>query len=131
VRLRSFASFTLTVVIFFGSACSESRPSVAMSDGQRFDPDTITVKAGETITFSNESSDAHSVTAYENRIAEGAEYFASGGFRREGEARDGVSTGLLRGGEDFSVQLDQPGEYDYFCIPHEEQGMRGTIIVEE
>ncbi|MBA2313091.1 MAG: hypothetical protein H0V97_09875 [Actinobacteria bacterium] len=22
-------------------------------------------------------------------------------------------------------------EYDYFCIPHEEQGMRGTIIVEE
>ena len=131
MRRPFLASFALVWVILFVSACSDGGPSVAMSDGRRFDPATITVTAGETVGFSNDSAQAHSVTAYEGRIPEGAEYFASGGSPREHEARDGVTAGLLRGGEDFSVQLDEPGEYDYFCIPHEEQGMKGTIIVEE
>jgi hypothetical protein len=33
-------------------------------------------------------------------------------------------------GESFSVTFDTPGVYDYFCVPHEQAGMVGRIIVD-
>jgi plastocyanin len=97
---------------------------------QRFDPATITIEAGETISWINESDEAHTVTAYGNEIPEGATYFASGGASNEEEARDSLSEGLLQSGDTFEVTLDRPGTYEYYCIPHQSQGMRGTIVVE-
>jgi plastocyanin len=98
--------------------------------GQTFDPVTITVKAGETVTWVNESDEAHTVTAYGDEIPEEASYFASGGASSEDEARDSLSEGLLEAGDTFEVTLDQPGTYEYYCIPHESSGMKGTIVVE-
>jgi plastocyanin len=113
-------------------ACSGSPEpgTVEMTDGQRFDPATITINAGETVTWVSESDEAHTVTAYGNEIPEGASYFASGGASNEEEARDSLSKGLLESGDTFEVTLDQPGTYEYYCIPHEGSGMKGTITVE-
>ena len=102
-----------------------------MTDEQAFDPQTITVSVGETVTFTNGSSASHSVTAYEDEIPEGAEYFSSGGFSSEQDARDSVAESILNSDATFEVTLDEPGTYKYFCIPHESQGMTGTIEVEE
>lgn len=33
------------------------------------------------------------------------------------------------GGGKFTKTFDVPGEYYYFCIPHESLGMLGTVIV--
>jgi plastocyanin len=101
-----------------------------MVDAQRYDPGTITIEPGETITWVNESDEAHTVTAYGDEIPEGASYFASGGASNEEEARDSLSEGLLESGDSFEVTLDQPGTYEYYCIPHESAGMKGTIVVE-
>jgi plastocyanin len=103
---------------------------VTMSDSFVFEPKEITVAPGETITFSNTSSNVHTVTAVEDSLPEGAKYFASGGFSSEEEARDNISEGLLRAGDQYEVTLDKPGTYQYFCIPHESSGMAGTIVVE-
>jgi plastocyanin len=100
-----------------------------MSAGHRFSPDRIEVAAGETITFANHNSESHSVTAYEDDLPASAEYFASGGFPNEAAAREDVSDGLIKPGDKFSVRLDVPGTYRYFCIPHETEGMVGTIVV--
>ena len=38
-------------------------------------------------------------------------------------------TEYLLPGEAFSVTLQAPGVYDYYCVPHEHAGMVGRIIV--
>jgi plastocyanin len=105
--------------------------TVSMQSGQRFEPGTLTVSAGTTVTFVNDSDEGHTVTAYEEELPEGAPYFSSGGFDSEVAARDDVAGGLLSTGEEFEVTFDQPGTYGYFCIPHEGSNMTGRIVVEE
>ena len=102
--------------------------SVAMS-GHRFDPESMTVRAGDPIEFHNDSSEAHSVTAYGDLLPRGAAYFATGGAESEERARDDISAGLLQQGEKFELTLETPGTYRYFCLPHESDGMTGTIVV--
>ena len=101
-----------------------------MVDAQRFDPATITIKQGENVTWVNESDEAHTVTAYADEIPEGASYFASGGASNEEEARDSLSEGLIQSGDSFDVTFEEPGTYEYYCFPHENAGMKGTIVVE-
>ena len=104
--------------------------TVQMVDGQRFDPETLTVSAGDTVTWTNESSETHTVTAYEDKIPSADAYFASGGSATEKDARSTLSEGLIDPGETFEAAFDQPGIYEYFCLPHEGSGMKGSIVVE-
>lgn len=97
-----------------------------MAAGQRFIPDVAVVQAGTTVTFVNDSDEAHTVTAYDGVPV----YFSSGGFESEEEARDNLSEGLIGQEGTFEVTFDEPGTYRYFCIPHEQQGMKATIEVE-
>lgn len=102
-----------------------------MSDAQRFDPDELTVSVGDTVTWTNGSSQSHTVTAYEEDLPEGAEFFSTGGATSEDDAREELDEALIDEGETFEVTFEEPGTYRYFCIPHESQGMVGTIVVEE
>ncbi len=98
-----------------------------------FDPSAVTVSAGETVVWRNTSTRAHSVTAYEDAIPDGADYFASGGFESETAARDGWANGLtgnVTSGDEFTHRFEVPGTYEYFCIPHERSGMVGRVVVE-
>jgi hypothetical protein len=38
---------------------------------------------------------------------------------------------MIEGGTDgtFSFTFEEPGTYDYFCIPHESMGMIGSVTV--
>lgn len=113
------------------TACSTSAPgTVAMVEGLRFEPNTITIESGEMVTFTNDSSEVHTVTAEQASLPQGGEYFASGRFESEAAARDAIERGFIGPEEDFSVTLEEPGAYPYICIPHESSGMRGTIVVE-
>ena len=104
-----------------------------------FDPATYTVGVGEEVVWHNTSSRGHTVTAYEDGIPDDAAYFASGGFESEREARDAWKNwrtdpdrnGLITSGESYSHTFGEPGEYNYVCIPHEQGGMVGKIVVEE
>lgn len=116
--------------VCFASCSSSEGTRVEMDAAQRFSPATITVPAGTEIEFVNSSSETHTVTAYEDEIPEGAGYFASGGLDSEEAARADLDAGLIDPGKRYEVSLDVPGTYEYFCIPHESQGMVGTIVVE-
>ncbi len=97
--------------------------TVGMTNDLRFDPETVRIQAGETVTWRNTSDVMHTVTADKDlasdpshvQLPEGAEPFNSGN---------------LQPGESFSRTFSVPGTYKYFCIPHESQGMLGTVIVE-
>jgi len=126
--MKTFVA-TLLLLVFAGCAGSDTN-TVAMTDARLYDPATITIGVGDTVTWMNESDEAHSVTAYESKLPGGAEFFSSSGQGSEAKARDHIEA-LMTAGEDYSVRFDVPGTYEYFCLPHEAQGMRGKIVVED
>lgn len=99
-----------------------------------FRPQEVTVAVGETVTWRNTSARTHTVTAYEDAIPEAAEYFATGGYDDEETAREEWwrdRGGALENADEFTHTFEIPGRYDYVCIPHEQGGMIGAVIVEE
>lgn len=71
-----------------------------------FSPATITVKAGDSVTWTNQDSTGHSATADD------------GSF----------DTGVLANGQSKSVTFSNPGTYTYHCSVH--PYMKGTVIVQ-
>lgn len=91
------------------SPSGEDEGQVTMESIQ-FMPDEITVEAGTTVTWDNQDSVAHTVTA------------------RGGDAS--FESGDMPAGATFETTLDEPGTYEYVCDYHVGSGMTGTIIVE-
>lgn len=99
-----------------------------------FNPPEITVSVGETVVWRNTSSRGHTVTAYDSAIPAEAEFFASGGYDSTEAARKAFNSelgGIIDSGETWSHTFEVAGEHEYFCIPHEQAGMVGTVVVEE
>jgi len=94
-----------------GGASAGGGASVGMKDIQ-FDPKDLTVKAGETITFTNDESVPHDV---HKESGPGGD-FSSG------------PDGGMQQGDTFKLKLDKPGTYKYVCHVHA-PGMAGTITV--
>jgi plastocyanin len=99
-----------------GGASTTEQPAgggveVKMANIQ-FDPKDVTVKPGETITFTNDESIAHDV------------------HKQSGPGKDFASgpDGGMQQGDTFKLTLDQPGKYEYVCHVHA-PGMAGTITV--
>lgn len=107
------------------------RPRVDGADWPTFE-----ASVGDTVVWSNTGTRKHTVTAYEGSLPDGADFFASGGFDSEREARDAWRNNLNGGGNvppggTYEHTFDVPGTYRYFCIPHEGANMRGKIVVRE
>lgn len=94
---------------------------VTTQDGKNFfDPAELTIKVGDTVRWVNECEEGvacvHSAQAYPDKIPAGAEAFDSGLLTEQGQA--------------FEYTFTVPGEYEYFCLPHEALDMKGKIIVQ-
>jgi plastocyanin len=94
-----------------GGSSSGGGTSVSMKDIQ-FSPNDLTVKAGQTVTFTNDESVPHDV---HKESGPGGD-FASG------------PDGGMQQGDTFKLKLDKPGTYKYVCHVHA-PGMSGTITV--
>lgn len=126
MRRIAFLLIALASVGACSDGASSDAATVKMAEGQRFTPDVAVVQAGTTVRFVNGSSEAHTVTALDGVPV----YFSSGGFESEEEARDNLADALIGQEGTYEFTFDEPGTYDYVCIPHEDQGMTGTIEVE-
>lgn len=98
-----------------------------------FEPAELTVTVGDTVAFEHAAGEAHTVTAYGDKIPEGAAYWASGGFESQEAAEAGweEGKGAVQSGQSYTHTFETAGEHQYLCIPHEAAGMTGTIVVEE
>ena len=85
--------------------------SVSLENIQ-FNPKDLTVKAGQTVTFTNKESVPHDV----HKTSGPGDDFSSG------------DPGGMQQGDTFEVTLDKPGTYEYVCEVHK-PGMAGTITV--
>jgi plastocyanin len=104
--------------------------AVDMTDELGFEPKKIEVSAGTTVTWKNVGAIGHTVTAYEDEIPDGATYFASGGFDSQDAAVEGYpDEGNIEGEGTYEHTFETKGTYEYYCIPHEMNGMVGTVKV--
>jgi plastocyanin len=102
-------------------------------DGPSLSDTAVTIAAGQTVTWTNESNnEPHTVT-----IAPVGATFptlnpfgpASGGNIYDGTTL--VNSGVLAPGQSFSLQFTKPGTYTYHCIFHDDtEHMIGTVIVQ-
>lgn len=87
-----------------------------------FDPVGLRIQPGQTVRWVNrDRGNAHTATAYHPDNFDKP--------RRIPSAAQPWNSDYLLPEEDFSVTLTEPGVYDYFCIPHEQAGMVGRIVV--
>ena len=89
-----------------GSGGSEpvATTKVSMAKSYRFDPKTIQVSAGDTVTWTNDDNFTHTVQV------------------------DGQEDHKVGRGESVSITFDEPGTYEYVCTLHR-RDMSGTVIV--
>lgn len=110
---------------------AEADAVVVMTNEPAFDPRAVEIATGATVAWINESSITQSVTAYADRIPEDAEYFASGGFKRESIASVLYPiAGTVPPDGAFEHTFETPGTYEYYSIRSEHLGMGGRIVVE-
>jgi plastocyanin len=89
-----------------GNAAPAGSVQVSIKDFA-FNPDPVTIKVGESVTWTNEDSAPHTATAKDREI---------------------LQSGTLNQGDSYTQTFDTPGTYEYFCEFH--SNMKGVIIVE-
>lgn len=95
---------------------------VKMTSSMRYEPAEITVKVGETVRWKNASFMPHTVTADPSLAKKAGDAMLPPGATPFNSGNIGI-------GKSFDYTFAAPGMYKYFCIPHESQGMVGTVIV--
>ncbi|MCW8193852.1 c-type cytochrome [Proteobacteria bacterium 005FR1] len=102
-----------------------SQPTVVeMTDKLKYVPAKITIQPGGTVEWRNTSSLVHTVTADAQKASDKSHVKLppkAGSF----------DSGNIQPGGSYRKTFDVPGQYRYFCIPHEAAGMIGEITVVE
>jgi plastocyanin len=97
-------------------AGEEATPAASATDGAEaltveikdfaFNPPTIEVPAGGSVTWTNQDSAPHTATGFDREV---------------------LQSGTLDAGESFTQQFDTAGTFEYFCEFH--ANMKGSIVV--
>jgi plastocyanin len=106
-----------------GGSSSKNSRTIEMTEQMRFEPDTLTVKVGDTVTWRNTSDLIHTVTADPTKTHNPSHVALPDGAAP-------WDSGNLKHGDAWSHRFDVAGQYRYFCIPHDVAGMVGTVVVE-
>ncbi len=127
--LRAMGALLVTAALVFAGTVFNAAPAYAAdvtvkmgSDSGllQFEPATVTIKAGDTVTWKNNKMAPHNVV------------FDPAGTPGGKAAADKLTHTQLTfaPGESYSSTFTEPGTYSYFCAPHRGAGMVGKIIVE-
>jgi len=98
--------------------------TIGMTNDLVYTPDSVTITAGETIRWVNDSFLVHTVTCDPARAIEPEKHVALP------EGAETFHSGKMAQGDAYSRSFPVAGEYTYFCVPHETDGMVATITVE-
>ena len=110
--LFAISSLSLSSLIF-GQAEKEAstnsaKPNQIVIKDFHFNPETLTVKSGEKVTWINRDEEPHTVVSVEKQFKKSS---------------------ALDTDQEFTITAGAPGTYTYFCSVHPK--MTGTIVVEK
>jgi plastocyanin len=97
----------LATVVLPGWADTAAQATAVSIDNFTFGPQTLTVKAGTTVTWTNKDDIPHGIASANNGFAKSR---------------------ALDTDDSYSFTFTTPGTYQYFCYIHPH--MTGTIVVE-
>ena len=103
-----FIQSLLFAVLFFNTFAFSAEHLVEMK-GMDFVPENITIKKGDTVVFKNTTSTLHNVETKDKKI----------------------KSKMLKKDEEYKHKFDEVGKIEYFCKPHKNMGMTGTVEVTE
>ena len=108
-RLLPAAAVLAATIVAAGCGGTKTSAPVATTQVQmvksyRFDPSSIRVKAGDTVTWTNNDNFTHTVQF------------------------DGQPDHKVERGKSISIRFSQPGSYHYVCSLHS-RDMSGTVVV--
>lgn len=122
-------AFMMAALVFSSCAFLASAPAIAADQTVKmgsdagmlvFEPATVTISKGDTVTWENNKMAPHNVV------------FDASGIPGGKETADKLSNSQLTfsPGESYSTTFDvEPGEYSYYCAPHRGAGMVGKVVV--
>lgn len=97
--------------------------TVHMTSTNKFDPEKVTIKAGEAVRWVNENAGpSHTVTTDSSMVQN----------ENDVEIPDGAkpfSSGVIKPGKFYQHTFEVPGTYRYACAPHEGSKMLGVVVV--
>ena len=110
--LGAATATVLALAVLPGSAqtaspATQAKANTVSIDNFTFAPQTLTVKAGTMVTWTNNDDIPHGIASANNAFAKSK---------------------VLDTDDNYSVMLATPGTYKYFCYLHPH--MTGTIVVE-
>jgi plastocyanin len=105
--LGAATATALAAVVLPGWADTAPQASAVSIDNFTFGPQTLTVKVGTTVTWTNKDDIPHGIAATNNAFAKSR---------------------ALDTDDSYSFTFTTPGTYQYFCYIHPH--MVGTIVVE-
>ena len=110
--MRNLLLPAVAAVALLAAGCGSARSSepvatnkVRMAKSYRFDPKVIEIRAGDTVTWTNDDNFTHTVQV------------------------DGRGDHEVGRGKSFSLTFDTPGTYHYVCTLHSKD-MDGEVIVQ-
>jgi plastocyanin len=103
------ASLAAGVALMTGAVVAFGQATDVRMTSLTYQPQTLTVPVGTTVTWTNSDGMVHTVTADD------------GSF----------DSGSLADGDTYAVTFNAPGTYGYYCVPHGApgSGMWGRIVV--
>lgn len=97
----------------------------------KFYPSSITIDAGDSITWTYPAGEPHTVTFLGPKSAPPPPNDPSVPAPAGGSTYDGstyTSSGFMLGGQKYTLTFPKAGTYTYYCLIH--GGMEGTVIVQ-
>jgi plastocyanin len=107
---------------------------VGDTKGFRFEPATITIKAGDGIKFLNMGGGPHNVSFDPATVPADVKGQLNANFGADHDPQNDLSSKLtaVTAGDVITISFAniKPGTYGIFCMPHKMMGMTGKITVQ-
>eukprot|EP00793_Prasinoderma_coloniale_P002898 PRCOL_00002380-RA len=118
-KAASFAAGAAASVLLAATPAMAASVKLGSDSGALvFDPATVTISKGDSVTWTNNAGFPHNVVFDEDAVPDGVDV-------------DSLSSyDLLNApGESHSATFDVAGTYEYYCEPHQGAGMAGKVVV--
>lgn len=116
-------------LLAFGLAATPRIPGpsvVEMTRHMTFMPRELQVVTGEVVVWKNAGEVPHTV----NTDPESCKRAESKEWVKVPAGATPFFSGEIKPGGEFRVRFEIPGTYQYVCVLHEDQVMRGTVVVQ-
>jgi len=118
------------LLLLTGALAASTRPTgpsvIEMTENMVFIPKELTVSVGEVVVWKNVSKMPHTV----NTIVDNCKTEDGKKWIKFPTGATAFTSGEIKPDEEYRTRFEIPGTYQYLCTFHEDQMMRGTIIVQ-